>query len=446
MTPSEASFFMKKYEDAVRYLDGRVNYEKKGFTGGEKFDLLGMTAALKKLGHPDRSYKSVHIAGTKGKGSASTFTACILAEAGLKVGLYTSPHLLTPRERIKINGKEISKDDFARGVFYISEKLKKGITGKLTYFELMTLLAIWYFKESKVDAAVFETGMGGRLDATNVLKPLVSGITPISYDHTHVLGRSLAKIAAEKAAIIKKGAVCVSSAQRKEALKVIKMRCKETSSALFLSGKEIKSEIKAMTPEGTLFDSVTPLRRYKNCYTSLLGDFQPENASLAAAIGEVVWRSFSRQEIKEEAVRRGIRKAFIAGRMEVFKGHPGIVIDGAQNAASVQRLACSVRKIFSYGKLVLITAFCRDKDIKGSCRVLSGLADIVIVTRASTRRAEEPIKIAGYFKGRKVIVTESAEEAVTRAMEVSTKKDLILAAGSLYLAGEIRRILKRKTE
>ena len=236
----------------------------------------------------------------------------------------------------------------------------------------------------------------------------------------------------------------MSSAQRKEALKVIKKRCEETSSALFLSGKEIKSEIKAMTPEGTLFDIVTPLRRYKNCYTSLLGDFQPENASLAAAIGEVVWRSLFRQEIKEEAVRRGIKKAFIAGRMEVFKGHPVMVIDGAQNARSAQRLAGSVRKIFTYGKLVLITAFCRDKDIKGSCRVFSGLADIVIVTRARTRRAEEPIKIAMYFKSRKVIVTESVKDAVTRAREVSTKKDLILAAGSLYLAGEIRQILKRK--
>ena len=435
---------MKKYEETVEYLDTFLNYEKKGFKGGETFDLGGMRTALRKMGYPDRDYVSAHIAGTKGKGSVSTFAASILRSSGMRTGLYTSPHLSTPRERIRVNGKMISKAEFTDGLEYLKKILGKNAPGKLTYFEIFTLLAMWYFKTKKVEAAIFETGMGGRLDATNVIKPIVCGITPISYDHTRVLGRSLGKIAGEKAGIIKKGVVCVSSPQRSNVLKVIKERCDELDVSLLLAGKDLRVEIKEIRPEGTIFNITTPLKRYEDCRTGMPGEFQPENVLQAVIICEEIWKRTRPGEIKEHAVTSGIKKAFLMGRMEVLSSSPLIIIDGAQNSSSAERLVRSVRKTFDYNKLVLIAAFCEDKDIKGSCTVLSDIADVVIVTRARTSRYAEPKKIAGYFPGKKVIIAETVKDAITRAMVMAKKKDLVLSAGSFYLAGEIREIVKGK--
>ncbi len=435
---------MKKYKEAVAYLDTFLNYEKKGFKGGEKFSLVRVRAALKKLGHPDHAYVSAHIAGTKGKGSVATFASSTMCAAGMRTGLYTSPHLSSPRERIKFNGKMISKKEFSDGVFYLKKTLGSEISAKLTYFEIFTLLAMWHFKKRKVDVAVFETGMGGRFDATSIVVPAVSCITPISYDHTAILGTSLKKIAGEKSAIIKKGSVCVSACQKRSALNVIKKRCDDVGAKLILAGREIKTRITGLGPKGTVFDIETPLRRYKGCRTAMIGEFQPENAALSVAICEEMWRSLRPGEISGEAVKRGIKKAFIEGRMEVLSERPLVVIDGAQNASSCEKLVRSVGKIFDYEKLTVIVAFCVDKDIKGACAELSGIADTVIVTRARTGRAAENEKIARYFLDKKVIMTSSAKEAITSALVISGERDLVLAAGSFYLVGEIREIVKGK--
>ncbi|MFA6636956.1 MAG: folylpolyglutamate synthase/dihydrofolate synthase family protein [Candidatus Omnitrophota bacterium] len=436
---------MKKYKDALLYLDTFINYEKKGFKRGADLDLGRVRAALRKLSRPERRYVSVHVAGTKGKGSVSAFTASILQRSGMKTGLYTSPHLSTTRERIRFNGRMIGKRDFAEAVFFLKKKLGNDANSKLTYFEIMTLLAMSYFAFKKSDIAIFETGMGGRLDATNVIKPVVCCITPISYDHTSVLGRSLEKIAKEKAAIIKRGSVCVSSQQKAGALKVIEERCLQVNSRLILAGRQVNSVVKDFGPRGTLFDIITPSGRYRNLKTKMPGKFQTENAAAAVAICEEVRKRTDRAELTESDVRRAVGKAFIAARMEVLASAPFIVIDGAQNAASAEKISNAVRETFNYDKLVLITAFCGDKDIKGSCRAFAEIADAVIVTRARTPRSANPVKIASCFSRGKVIIAESPGEALRRAKEISGKKDLILAAGSLYLAGEIREIVKGRT-
>jgi dihydrofolate synthase / folylpolyglutamate synthase len=432
---------MKKYEKAVGGLDALVNYEKKGFKNSEKFDLKRMRAASRKLYHPENAYVTVHIAGTKGKGSVATFAASILKEAGMSTGLYTSPHLSSPRERIRLNGKMISERDFAGSFFGVQEALGGG-AAKLTYFEMITLMAMWYFRFRKAEAAVFETGLGGRLDATNVLKPIVCGITPISYDHTNVLGNSLGEIAREKADIIKKGAVCVSSPQESAALRQIKNRCARVGARLLLAGKEVRSDIKKMSSTGSVFDVITPLRKYAGCRTVMPGEFQAENAAVALAICEEMWRVTRPGEIRADAVKRGIKNAFLAGRMEVLSAGPDVVIDGAQNAASASRLAGSIKKIFRYDKLLLIVAFCDDKDIRGACDALGKIADVIIVTRARTKRAANPEKIAVCFGAKKVIMASNAETALGRAFSIAGKGDLILAAGSFYLAAEIREIMK----
>jgi dihydrofolate synthase / folylpolyglutamate synthase len=436
---------MRKYKDALLYLDTFVNYEKKGFKRGTELDLGRVRAALRRLSRPDGKYASIHIAGTKGKGSVSVFTASILQASGMKTGLYTSPHLSTPRERIRFNGGMISKRDFAEGVFFLKKKLGNSANGKLTYFEIMTLLAMNYFAFKKSDIAVFETGMGGRLDATNVIKPVVCCITPISYDHTGVLGRSLEKIAKEKAAIIKRGTVCVSSEQKKSPLKVIEERCLQVNSRLILVGRQVNSVVKEFGPKGSLFDIITPSGRYGNLKTKMSGKFQTDNAAAAVAICEEARKRTDREELKEIEVRKGIGKAFIAARMEVLATSPFIVIDGAQNAASAEKISSSIRETFDHDKLILIAAFCEDKDIKGSCRAFSEIADTVIVTRARTPRSASAERIAGYFSRKKVIIAKSPAEALMKAKEISGKKDLILAAGSLYLAGEIREIVKGRT-
>lgn len=435
---------MKKYDEAVKCLDSFVNYEKKGFNSGVNFHLGGMRSALRKMGLSGKSFAAAHIAGTKGKGSVSTFTASILSEAGMRTGLYTSPHLLCLRERITIDGKMISERAFSEGFFYLMKTLEKRTIERLTYFEVLTLIAMWFFAGGRADAAVFETGLGGRLDATNVLSPLVCGITPISYDHTRVLGRSLRKIAGEKAAIIKKNAVCVSSRQEKSVLRVIKKRCVEVGASLVLADRYARCEIKKMEPKGTVFDIETPLRRYSDCYTVMPGEFQVDNAAVAVAICERMWHRIYRSDIDEDAVKKGIAKTFLEGRMEMVSFFPRIIVDGAQNAASAETLAGSVSKIFSWDNLVLIAGFCDDKDIKGSCAALSGIADTIIVTQAPTVRAAKPEKIVKCFNNRRVIVAENVEEALDRAICIAGEKGLILAAGSFYIASEVKRIINRK--
>ena len=234
---------MGTYDDAITYLDSFHNHEKVGFSSGPmNFDLGRLRALLEKMGNPQKGYRSIHIAGTKGKGSVSTFTSSILQANGYNVGLYTSPHLCHLTERIKINGENISMEDFAAILFKIKDVLGQA-KSRITYFEILTLMAILYFKEKGVDFAVFETGLGGRFDATNVIDAEICGITSISHDHMQVLGDKLEKIAKEKTAIIKPRSQCVSSPQRGDVLEIIKQKCEDKNAELAIVGEGISYNI-----------------------------------------------------------------------------------------------------------------------------------------------------------------------------------------------------------
>lgn len=432
---------MQSYEKAQEYLDSFVNYEKTGFSGlKNNFDLAKLREVLSSLGNPQTTYRSVHVAGTKGKGSVCAFTSSILREAGFKVGLYTSPHLSEERERIQINGEVISEEDLTHALDLIKKSLPPEAEKTFSFFEVYTLLAIFYFSIKKVDFAVFEVGLGGRLDATNVIDAEVSAITPVSFDHMHVLGSTLEEIASEKAAIIKKGSVCISSPQREEALRVIKTKCDGEGTSLTLVEKDITYKLTKLTEECTRFDVKGLRKNYSACCTLLPGTFQVPNACTAIGICE---RLLGDEDI-DGVIKRGIEEAFIPGRMEVIAKSPRIIIDGAQNGESAEELKYSIEEIFKYDKLILLIGLSEDKDIKSFCEQLVPIADEVILTRSASKRAQDPSVIRGFVKGKPAKVTRNVKEALGLALSASGTNDLILAAGSFYLIGEVRNLILNK--
>lgn len=431
---------MLTYTDALNYLDSFVNYERLGLSHAKKeFGLAKIRKFLEDIGSPERCYVSVHVAGTKGKGSVATYVSSIIRAAGHSVGLFTSPHLITPRERIAVDGEMIPEDDLAAVVSDMKELIEGHPSpGEWTYFELFTVAAMMYFKKRGVEYAVFEVGVGGRLDATNVIEPKVAAITPVSYDHMNVLGTSLDRIAAEKAAIIKEGSVCVSAEQKPAALKEIKARCSEKNVPLVLVGKDIHSGVISMDEKGSVFNITTRRGVYEKARTLLAGDFQPANAAVAVGVCEELFKG---KEPDAATVRRGIAAAYIPGRMEILARKPLVVIDAAHNEVSAERLKYSVERIFKYGKLILIAGFSNDKDIRSMCRVIGGLTDTIILTKAALSRAADPYIVRGYFKGKDVTVTTDVKEALGLALSMARDKDMILATGSFFVIGEVRKLL-----
>ena len=430
---------MPTYNETLKYLDAFVNYEKTGFDGLKKdFDLDKLRAVLKKMGDPHRDYRSAHVAGTKGKGSICAFTSSILEEAGYCVGLYTSPHLATVAERVKINNKNIEKEDLVRVIDRLRKHIGPAPDKEFTFFEIYTLAAMLYFSMKKVDFAVFETGMGGRLDATNVVDAEVCGMAPVSYDHTHVLGSRIEQIAREKSAIIKRGARCVSSPQRSRVLQVIERRCAEKEASLSLVGKDITYNVSSSDEEGNYFDVYGEAGHYAKCRMRMLGDFQVANCATAIGICEQL---LGPEKNNRDAFRKGIERVFIPGRMEILSRRPFVVIDGAQNGDSAARLKNSVERIFRYDRLILLVGISRDKDIESVCAQLAPLADEIVLSRASVSRAADPGLIRGYIKGRRVTMTKDVKEGLGAAFSLAGKNDVILATGSFFLIGEVRKMI-----
>jgi len=422
------------YPEALRYLKSFINYEElSAYQYQDSINLERVREFLSLIGNPQKDLKSIHVAGSKGKGSTCAFLTYILREAGYKTGLYTSPHLVDFRERIRILSVKrkaqkkasdfegmISRKDLAGLV----TRLRLGIEkynkisryGALTYFEVCTTLAFQYFLDKKVDFAVLETGLGGRLDATNVVTPLVSVITPISYEHTQKLGKTLGSIAGEKAGIIKPGVPLICAPQKKEALNVIRKICKEKSSRFYLINK------------------ITP--GVSRINLSLIGEHQKINA--AVSIGAIKILNKKGIRVNPPAISRGLTNTRWPGRCEVVSKKPLTVLDGAQNAASAKILKQAVRDNFKYKKLILVLGASGDKDIKGICRELKVMADKVILTRADTPRAAAVNKLAVYFTKGSIYKTDSVREAMVLAKKLSKTGDLILVTGSLFVVGEAR--------
>lgn len=429
------------YPEALRYLESFINYEKKdSYDYNKSFKLDRMKKLSSLLGDPQKSINSVHVAGTKGKGSTCAIVHSILKGAGFRAGLYTSPHLVSFRERIRINDDLISQEDVGRISNVVKTAVERLGDDKPSFFEVYTAIAYLYFKEKKVDFAVYEVGMGGRLDATNIIEPLVSCVTPISYEHTQKLGNTLGQIAFEKAGIIKENSICVSAPQEEEALDVIEDACRKRNSKLILVGRDILFKEIESGDKKEICSISGMAGEYPRLKMNLLGRHQVINA--ATAIGAVEALRFYNLNLPIQAVRSGVEDARWPGRLEVVSRDPFIILDGAQNRASASALALAVKKAFSYKRLILVCGISNDKDIKGIFEELLPITDFVILTKASiAERASDPHRLKEFVNGKGVSLTGDTAEALRSARAMAEDGDLVLVTGSLFVVGEARDIL-----
>jgi dihydrofolate synthase/folylpolyglutamate synthase len=429
------------YRQAEAYLLSFTDYEKIpgiAYTSAN-YDLRRMEKLLQPLGNPHLGTKTVHIAGTKGKGSTSAMIAQVLVTAGYKTGLYTSPHLLTMRERARINNVLISEDEFASIVTELQPIVDKAnqeaAYGYLTTFEILTAAVFAYFKKNKVDFQVLEVGLGGRLDATNIARGDVCVITSISLDHTEVLGNTVAKIAAEKAGIIKPGCTVVNFPQVDEAAEVIEQICRQQGARLIQVGEDLTwRRIGGDLSQQSL--TVKGLVSEYNLAIPLIGDHQLENATAAVAALEALVGLGT--GIPREAIIQGLRQVNWHGRLQILRQQPMVVVDGAHNAYSMKKLVEAITKYFKYQRCFVIFGTSCDKDVPGMVRELVSLkSDIIVTSSTHPRAAAVPVIIAEFSKqGKEVKIAGNVSEAISQALALAEKTDLVLITGSLFIVAE----------
>lgn len=451
------------YQEALDYLYSFINYEKTGMPAATaaNYNLPRMRYFLEKLGNPQQKYPSIVIAGTKGKGSTAALCEAVLRVAGYRVALYTQPHLHTYRERMRINQQLISQEVMAELVTRLRPTIEETLAeesqfGRLTTYEIGTGIALVYFAEQQVDFAVLEIGLGGRLDAVNVVEPLVSVITSISLDHMAVLGDTLDKIAAEKAGIIKPGVPVVSAPQAPEAQAVIEVVCREKGAPL-----HVVEPAQWLPPTAGLSE----YNRYQRSQrfrlsgfpeileTPLLGDHQLINVAIAAKALELQAWQPGGLKLTGAQIAEGLRQVEWAGRLEVLEDKPGaplLVVDGAHNAESARRLRHALNRVnFYYQRVIFIIGTSSDKDIEGIFRELRHaylVTAAFILTKSHHPRALDPAEVKRRGFGSAplteqdppVILAQSVNEALETARKLAGPLDLICATGSLFVAAEIR--------
>jgi len=410
------------YKEAVSYLYGLQKF-------GIKFGLSKTSNLLEAVGNPHNGQQYIHIGGTNGKGSVASFIASILIKAGLKVGFYSSPHLIRFTERFKINDKEISQNKAAALVEYLMDIFDP--EEPPTYFEATTAMALIYFAEEETDIAIMEVGMGGRLDATNVITPLISVITNISKEHKEFLGTRLLDIAGEKAGIIKKRVDLVTGATQTNIINLFQSIAKEKGAPFWRVGTNMRYRI---TGSGLHYNGIN--RRLKTLQLGLRGKHQGRNAAIALAVIELLENKG--YEISSRAIRQGLKDTSWPGRMHVIAYNPTIILDGAHNPVAVKVLVDSLKHEFIYKRLILVVGIMEDKDIKELLREIVPMAQYIIYTRPEYFRAAEPevlMSEAAIWK-RPGEVVPVLTNALDRAMEISDDHDLIVVCGSLFTVGE----------
>ncbi|MCL2330240.1 MAG: bifunctional folylpolyglutamate synthase/dihydrofolate synthase [Phycisphaerae bacterium] len=435
----------------MQFLNCMTDYEKMTRVGynSTNFNLARMSRLLSAVGSPHKKLRSVHIAGTKGKGSTAAMLSAMLANAGLKVGLYTSPHLMDIRERIQVNDEMISEADMTRLMAKIAPVVKKLAKDEPTFFEIMTTLGFMYFAEQEIDIAVVEAGLGGRLDSTNVLKPEVCAITHISFDHMDQLGHTLAKIAEEKAGIFKPGIPVVTVPQADEVRKVLVDAASKTGCPLYFTGKDIEfsyrfESSRASGPQTRV--SLTAANcRFEHLAVPLPGDHQAVNCGLALSIMALLKERGL--PIDDQKAIEGLAKARLPGRMEMIHEMPRVLVDGAHNAASVEALMRAIGQNISYDSMVVIFGARADKDIRGMLRHIQLGADKVIFTSAGAPKAADPVELAAEYAeqcGKMAQVAATLEEAFDIAERAVTREDLICITGSFYLVGHAKKFVAER--
>lgn len=422
-----------------------------------RFNLERVERLLAHAGSPQEGLKVVHVAGTKGKGSTAAMVARFLEEAGCRVGLFTSPHLIRLEERIKINGGTIPKEEVCRLLGrlkdYVAGERKRDINDSPTFFEILTALGLMYFSgptPGGVDWAVLEVGMGGRLDATNVVTPRVSVITEIGMDHMEFLGATLRQIALEKAGIIKEGVPVVSSPGSEEALAVVEERCREKKAPHYLVGRDIEvTSVRGIPLEGVECNVRTWAREYRDLRIPLLGNHQARNCACALGVMEVLAGEGSikwseEPEEPEETVRRALNHLCCPARIEVVSREPLIILDSAHNVPSMRALAETLKRDVPFKRLILVLGLSQDKDIDGILREIVPLADELILTSSGYPRAAGPgllgEKVMGLFGRRSRVVGEVAR-VMEEAKRLARPGDCICVTGSFYLAGRVMEVM-----
>jgi dihydrofolate synthase/folylpolyglutamate synthase len=424
------------YNKALDYLYSFVDYSLKHSSELAKaeFNLDRMFALMDELGKPQDKYPIIHVAGTKGKGSVCALCASALQAAGYKTGLYTSPHLLDYTERIQISGEPISHEQLVELVEEIKPAVAK--IPKLTTFEITTGVAFLAFAQQNVDAAVFEVGLGGRLDATNIVTSKVSVITSLSYDHMAVLGGTLAKIAGEKAGIIKEDVPVVSSPQKEEALQVLERVAKEKNSPLILLGRDVKFKRLTSSLDGQSLQITDNLRHSTlDLQLPLLGLNQIENAATA-----YIALKTSGIGISDEAIKNGFAEVNWPARFQIVRREPPVIFDSAHNEDSFVKLRQTLEEHFPGRRVTLIFGASEDKNIPSMFAVMKPKIKRLIVTRADHPRALEPEKIAELAKqaGVETETVSPVEVAFGRALELSEKDgSIVLSAGSMFVTAEV---------
>jgi dihydrofolate synthase/folylpolyglutamate synthase len=441
------------YEASVRYLLS-LGRELAAPTqaAAAKFDLENITILAERLGQPHRAYPSAHIAGTNGKGSTAAFLESILRHAGLRTGLNTSPHLEKINERIRINGEEISDEAFAETLTRIQALIEELLAaGKLrahpTYFECVTAMAFEYFARERVDFAVFEVGLGGRLDATNILSPQVTVITRIDFDHENFLGHSLREIATEKAGILKQGVPVVLAEQHYEARQVILARAKTLGCPIIEPSKVFRVGQESID-NGSVRAQLIELDSGKilEVAPALPGRFQLQNALNALAAARLLCkRGF---QISDDAFTRGIANTVWPGRLEKLQSAPDVYCDGAHNPGAARELAYFLEQNFPSRKIWLIYAALRDKAVDEVAGLLFPHATEVIFTAPPTSRAvsaTQLAEIAGHHAAHFSVIPD-AERAFEQALAQAAPEDAIFITGSLYLVGQLRHYWKQRAQ
>ena len=488
MTKDKTGF--PSYHETLQFLYTAIDYEKliSYQYNASTFSLDRMVKMLDYVGNPHKDFPAIHITGTKGKGSTSIMMATVLEQAGLRTGLFTSPHLIELRERIQINHEMISEGDFVAAATalwpYIQRLRETDRAASPTFFETLTAMAMLCFKQKRVDMAVLEVGLGGRLDSTNVVIPRVSVITNIGFDHTAILGNTLASIAYEKAGIIKQGIPVVSAVDEDEALSVIEKTCREKDARLYLLGRDILIEeaqgvdenaisqrnlcqpwqtglqgnLKTGNAEGGKTRSagnphaplpVPPSRgllckiktwrhTYGNVFLPLVGAHQAKNCALVMGVLELL-KEQGLISIGDEVVRKAMSRVQCPARIELVGTNPFIILDYAHTVASMRSLKNALLENFTFHKLILILGFSQDKDLDNILKEIVPAGHAIIVTRSRNPRAAPPEDLSHRIErlcNKQPQIADNARDAVALAREMASPDDLICITGSAYVAGE----------
>lgn len=441
----------QEYHRALEWIHGIGRF-------GMKTGLERISALLEKLGRPHGALKFVHVAGTNGKGSTAAMLASVLQAAGYRTGLYTSPYVLSFTGRMTVDGQDIPPAELVelvKRVRPLAESLGAGELGPFTEFEVVTALALLFFARRRPDLVVFEVGLGGRLDATNVVTPLVAVITNVSLEHTQVLGRTVAAVAREKAGIVKPGVPLVTAAADGKALSVIETVCRERCAPLYrvlLQGaaprtgaNDVTYARQGVSPRGQYLSYRGLHRDLDRLYIPLRGAYQAANAATALAALELLApHGFTAAGTH---LRRGLSRVRWPGRLEVLRRNPLLILDGAHNPAAMRELAAAVPEFFRYRRLILVLGILADKDV-AMLEPLLALAHAVVLTRPNQPRAATPGDVAaacGSFKG-PLLIEEEMERALRAALELAAPPDAVLVTGSLYTVSDARAVWETRID